>query len=41
MASNDTEYDNYVTKIESLKIEKQTLQKELSELPKTSNNSTK
>lgn len=41
MTSNDTEYDNYVTKIESLKIEKQTLQKELSELPKTSNNSTK
>ena len=41
MTSNDTEYDNYVTKIESWKIEKQTLQKELSELPKTSNNSTK
>lgn len=41
MSTNDTEYDNYVTEIESLKIEKQTIQKELSELPKTSNNSTK
>lgn len=41
MTSNDTEYDNYITEIESLKLNKQTLQKELSELPKTSNNSTK
>lgn len=41
MSSNDSEYDNYVKEIDSLKIEKQTLQNELAELPKTSNNSTK
>ena len=39
---NNTKLHNFFSaKIESLKIEKQTLQKELSELPKTSNNSTK